>query len=250
MITVSRLRYTPVKSFKLAEYEQVEIGQNGVVDDRIFYLVDDNNQSLNQARRLPLCQASATLVGGLLTITLPDGSSVSGTTELGRRFESGWDMKLVIPAQIVEGPWSEALSDFAGEHVRLARVAEQRGGWSGFPVSLIGTPSIDALGLGPIDARRFRMLIETVGGAPFVEDTWIGRDVQMGDAVVRVEETCARCAVTTVDPDTGARDVDALRAMITAKGVAGLGIYCSVVTPGTVRVGDTVEPLCTNARAS
>ncbi len=94
------------------------------------------------------------------------------------------------------------------------------------------------------------MLIETVGGAPFVEDTWIGRDVQIGDAVVRVEETCARCAVTTVDPDTGARDVDALRAMITAKGVAGLGIYCSVVTPGTVRVGDTVAPICTNARAS
>ncbi len=103
MITVSRLQYTPVKSFKLAEYEQVEIGPNGVVDDRIFYLVDDNNQSLNQARRLPLCQASATLVGGLLTITLPDGSSVSGTPELGERFDSGWDMKLVIPAQIVEG---------------------------------------------------------------------------------------------------------------------------------------------------
>ncbi len=243
MITVRRLQYTPVKSFKLAEYKQVELGPNGVVDDRIFYLVDDNNQSLNQARRLPLCQASATLVGGLLTITLPDGSSVSGTPELGERFDSGWDMKLVIPAQIVEGPWSEALSDFAGEHVRLARVAEQRGGWSGFPVSLIGTPSIDALGLGPIDARRFRMLIQTAGGSPFAEDSWIGRDVQIGDAVVCVEETCARCAVTTVDPDTGARDVDALRAMITAKGVAGLGIYCSVVTPGTIRVGDTVAPL-------
>ncbi len=55
MITVSRLQYTPVKSFKFAEYEQVEIGPNGIVDDRIFYLVDDNNQSLNQARRLPLC---------------------------------------------------------------------------------------------------------------------------------------------------------------------------------------------------
>jgi uncharacterized protein YcbX len=61
--------------------------------------------------------------------------------------------------------------------------------------------------------------------------------------VVRVVEECIRCAVTTVDPDTGERDVDALRAMITAKGAANLGVYCDVITPGTIRLGDPVAPL-------
>jgi uncharacterized protein YcbX len=49
--------------------------------------------------------------------------------------------------------------------------------------------------------------------------------------------------VTTCDPDSGERDVDTLRAMIEAKGAADLGIYGSVVEPGLVRVGDTVELL-------
>jgi uncharacterized protein YcbX len=61
--------------------------------------------------------------------------------------------------------------------------------------------------------------------------------------VIHVDETCPRCAVTTCDPDSGERDIDTLRAMIEAKGAADLGIYGSVVEPGLVRVGDTVEPL-------
>jgi uncharacterized protein YcbX len=142
----------------------------------------------------------------------------------------------------VPGPWRDALSDWAGEPVRLARAADGRGGWSGFAASLIGTPSIDALGLGPIDPRRFRMMVQTDGGVPFEEDGWIGRDVRVGTVVVRVVEECVRCAVTTVDPDNGERDVDALRAMIAAKGEPNLGVYCDVVTPGTIRLGDAVVP--------
>ena len=76
---------------------------------------------------------------------------------------------------------------------------------------------------------------------PFAEDGWVGGDVRIGGAVVRVLEECVRCAVTTVDPETGERDVDSLRAMITAKGEPNLGVYCDVVEPGPVRVGDAVS---------
>ncbi|MCX6392387.1 MAG: MOSC domain-containing protein [Actinobacteria bacterium] len=241
MTTVARLLHTPVKSLKMGEVDQLVLHERGVVDDRVFFLVDDTNQSLNQARRLPLCQATATFDGEILSIVLPDGSLVVGDTPTGERFTAGFDMKSTIEATLVPGPWGDALSEWAGEPVRLARAADGRGGWSGFAASLIGTPSIDALGLGPIDARRFRMMIQTVGGAPFEEDAWIGRDIRVGEAVVRVVEECIRCAVTTVDPDSGERDVDALRAMITAKGEPNLGIYCDVIDPGTIRIGDPVQ---------
>jgi uncharacterized protein YcbX len=243
MTTVARLLHTPVKSLKMGEVDQLVLHERGVVDDRIFFLVDDAHQSLNQARRLPLCQATAAFDDGILAIVLPDGSLVVGETPTGERFTAGFDMQSTIEATLVPGPWRDALSGWAGEPVRLARAADGRGGWSGFAASLIGTPTIDALGLGPIDPRRFRMMIQTAGGAPFEEDAWVGRDVRVGDAVVRVVEECIRCAVTTVDPDTGERDVDALRAMITAKGAANLGVYCDVITPGTIRLGDPVAPL-------
>jgi uncharacterized protein YcbX len=243
MTTVARLLHTPVKSLKMGEVDQLVLHERGVVDDRIFFLVDDAHQSLNQARRLPLCQATAAFDGEILSIVLPDGSLVVGETPTGERFTAGFDLQSTIEATLVPGPWRDALSGWAGEPVRLARAADGRGGWSGFAASLIGTPTIDALGLGPIDPRRFRMMIQTAGGAPFEEDAWVGRDVRVGDAVVRIVEECIRCAVTTVDPDTGERDVDALRAMITAKGAANLGVYCDVITPGTIRLGDPVAPL-------
>ena len=243
MTTVARLLHTPVKSLKMGEVDQLVLHERGVVDDRVFFLVDDANQSLNQSRRLPLCQATAAFDGEILSIVLPDGSLVVGDTPPGERFTAGFDMKSTIEATLVPGPWRDALSEWAGEPVRLARAADGRGGWSGFAASLISTPSIDALGLGPIDARRFRMMIQTIGGAPFEEDAWIGRDVRVGEAVVRVVEECIRCAVTTVDPDSGERDVDALRAMITAKGEPNLGVYCDVVEPGTVRIGDPVQAI-------
>ncbi len=243
MTRVVRLLLTPVKSLRLAECAAVEIGPEGVEGDRAFFLLGDDGSSLRGPRRLPLCRMTADWADGALTIHLPDGRVVSGEPVVGAALRARWDMDLEVDAEFVEGPWAEALSEACGEPIRLARVTGGRGGWSGFPVSVIGGPSIDALGLGPVDPRRFRMLVETAGGAPFQEDGWVGRDVRIGDAVVRVEEACARCAVTSVDPETGERDVDALRAMVAAKGAADLGVYASVVEPGTVRVGDPVGPV-------
>jgi uncharacterized protein YcbX len=239
---VGRLLLTPVKSLRLAERAQVELGPHGVEGDRAFFLLDADGSCLRGPRRLPLCRMTADWAHGVLAITLPDGRVVRGEPEAGAALRARWDMDLEVDAELVEGPWAVALSDACGEPIRLARTTGGRGGWSGFPVSVIGGASIDALGLGPVDPRRFRMLVETAGGAPFEEDAWVGRDVRIGAAVVRVEEACARCAVTTVDPETGTRDVDALRAMVTAKGAADLGVYCRVVEPGTVRVGDPVAP--------
>lgn len=245
MIVVERLLHTPVKSLRLVEREAIELGLHGAADDRVFFLLGEHGGSLRGSARLPLVRASATFDDGVLSLVLPDGGVVAGEPEIveDETLRVRWDADLEVDAHPVRGPWDEALSDLAGQPVRLARVAGERGGWSIHPVSLIGSPSIDALGLGPLDARRFRMLIRTAGGAPFAEDAWAGREVAVGDAVIRVVETCARCTVTTVDPDTGERDADALRAMVEAKGVADLGVYGDVVAPGRVAVGDAVRPL-------
>jgi uncharacterized protein YcbX len=81
------------------------------------------------------------------------------------------------------------------------------------------------------------------------EDGWVGRRVRLGDAIVEPQGNVGRCAVTTQNPDTGAPDLDTLKALADYRGDVEtterlpFGVHATVAQPGPVRVGDTVEPL-------
>jgi uncharacterized protein YcbX len=160
----------------------------------------------------------------------------------------------------VDGPFAEALSEYAGQPLRLLASDRPGDAIDVHPVTIISSASIAALAARmpghEIDRRRFRMLIELDGCDAHAEDGWAGREVRLGDAVVRVEGPVPRCVVTTHNPDTGVRDADTLRAIVQYRGArvgdghdtpvthlpdngqAVFGMYASVVTPGTVRLGD------------
>jgi uncharacterized protein YcbX len=91
------------------------------------------------------------------------------------------------------------------------------------------------------------MLFEIDGVAPHEEDEWIGRQVQVGEAVLAPLGDVGRCVVTKCDPDTGISDLDTLGALsrYRPKGQTEplpLGVYSDVLVPGRVRVGDPVHP--------
>ena len=92
------------------------------------------------------------------------------------------------------------------------------------------------------------MLVEVEDTGPHEEDSWIGREVAVGEAVVRVVKQDARCIVTEQDPDRGTKDLETRRLIKSYRGLrdgkhADFGVYADVVRPGVVRVGDPVEPL-------
>ena len=134
-----------------------------------------------------------------------------------------------------------------------ARVIKQnRGVFDTFPLSLITTQSIAALGelVGArLEVQRFRpnILVEAAAPAPFVEDGWVGLVLRMGTLVLRVDKRDGRCAVITIDPQTAERNPAILRAL--ARNRDGcLGVYGSTVQPGRVAVGDAIYIEC-EARA-
>jgi uncharacterized protein YcbX len=161
-----------------------------------------------------------------------------------------------VEGRVVEGPWSDALSAYVGRPVRLARTEREgdgvdRGRLAG--ATLVSTGSLDALrdAAGetlPVDGRRFRMTIGIDGVEPHAEDRWIGGRVRVGAATVAVREHVGRCAVTTLDPDRGVRDLDTLGTIAAYRGDVPtreplpFGVWCEVVEPGRVAVGDPVEP--------
>ena len=64
--------------------------------------------------------------------------------------------------------------------------------------------------------------------------------MRIGELVLRVDEPCERCVITTIDPDTIEVELDVLiRARAELDG--NMGVYCTVVEPGAVAVGDRVE---------
>ena len=224
--------------------------------DRRFYLVDDEGALVN-AKRVPrLVAVRAAVENGRMLLRFADDTTVEGEVVLGEeRIETSFFGRPVV-GRIVEGPWGEALSELAGRPIRVARTEREgdgvdRGRLAG--ATLVSTGSLEALrstagGEDAVDGRRFRMTIGVDGVEPHAEDAWIGKRVRVGGAVIAVRAHVGRCAVTTLDPDTGVRDLDTLgaiaayRADVETREPLPFGVWCQVVEPGPVAVGDAVDP--------
>jgi uncharacterized protein YcbX len=249
---VSRIDVAPVKGFRLLQPDEVELTAEGVVENRRFLLVDGDGRRLRSSLTAwPVVVRGEYDAGAeLLRMRFPDGVEVSGSAlGQGEAVHPHFGHR-VVAARVVEGPWTEFLSALAGHPVRVAR-PERAGECFTHPVTLMSVASIGRLAEEAgedVDGRRFRMLFTLDGCEPHEEDTWLGRRVRVGEAVVRVAVPVDRCAATTRDPDTGARDLDTLRLIKNYRGVRDgkeidFGVAAEVVEPGTVRVGDAVEPL-------
>jgi uncharacterized protein YcbX len=253
---VTSISYTPMKGLGLIHVEETELELTGVRNNRRFHLITSEGRLVNGKVAGTLVQVAATadLDGTTLALRFPDGSTLDGPVALGDPVETDFYGRPVA-GRLVEGTFSEGLSSFAGQDLRLVRVNEPGAGSDrgiGASVSVVSRGTLDRLaqeaGREAIDGRRFRMLFDIDGVEAHTEDTWVGHRVAFGDAVVRLQGPVGRCAVTTHDPDTGVRDLATLRILRGYRRNDGeeplpIGVWGGVEQPGLVRVGDTVEPL-------
>jgi uncharacterized protein len=254
---VSRIAIAPVKGLALKLPEEVLLGRHGVAENRRLHLIDQTGRLVNDktALRLMLVAADLDLATGTLSLRFPGGGEAAGELALGEPTSTIFYGRPVAGHELV-GPWAKALSEWVGLELRLvmsdeAGAATDRGLQAG--VSIISGASIADIaragGADALDGRRFRMLFEIDGVEAYAEETWIDRDVRIGDAVVRPRGNVGRCVVTTCDPDTATRDFDTLRVLarhradVETNEPLPLGVVGQVVTPGRVRVGDAVLPL-------
>jgi uncharacterized protein YcbX len=93
-----------------------------------------------------------------------------------------------------------------------------------------------------VDPLRFRANLLIDGLPAWGEFDWIGQEVRVGEATLRIPARIPRCAATGVDPTTGVRDMNVVKALRAAYGHYDMGVYAEVVRGGRVRVADTVVP--------
>jgi MOSC domain-containing protein len=92
------------------------------------------------------------------------------------------------------------------------------------------------------EPRRFRpnLIIDTGTRRGFVENDWIGKEIAIGPQVrIQVTGPCPRCVMTTLAQGDLPKDPEILRTAAKYNEVH-VGVYASVVQPGTVRIGDAV----------
>lgn len=100
--------------------------------------------------------------------------------------------------------------------------------------------AVEGLTQSTLQTERWRGNIWFEGAPAWGEFEWIGRELRLGTAILKVEDRIVRCKATTANTDTGIRDVDTLKALNTL-GHQDFGIYATVLQTGNVAIGDQLE---------
>ena len=249
----------PIKSMRGEELDEAFAGFSGIYGDRIFafrssaspkgfpYLTAREQRKLlrylprfrypDKAAR-PINLAEAESIG-------PGLNPVSGdTTDLMVDVEAPTGETLAID--------DPALIRMVGDGVHgapeVTLVRSDRAMTDCRPVSLLSVQSVRQLGeeIGTsVDQRRFRanIYVDFNAASGFAEDGFVGRSMRIGSKVViSILERDPRCAMITLDPETGESKPEFLRQV--AQGHKGMaGVYGAVLVEGTLRKGDAVELL-------
>jgi len=253
MRTLARINVTPVKGTTLLHPERAELTAIGIPENRRYWLIDERGALFSGPDHGPLVAVRAHQEGARLRVRFPDGEVVDGD---GTQAEEAVVTDFYgrdVPGHVVRGPFSEAWSSYVGAPVRLVRGDRDGDGPDEMPLSIVSFASVRSLAEagghdGDLSSLRFRINLELDGCEAYEEDSWDGRRVRIGEAVVRVRGQIPRCVVTTQDPATGLKDWDTLKQIAAQRpqipgGGLPFGMYAVVETPGTVAVGNEVIPL-------
>ncbi|GAB0113005.1 MOSC domain-containing protein [Acidisoma sp. C75] len=256
----------PVKSLGGLRREAARVEPWGLTDDRRWMVVSPAGRFLSQRElpRMARIRAEPSATGLTLaapgrdgmTLRFPDAQSAPC------RVVTVWSD--AIPALDAGEAAAAWISTALGQPCRLvylddigARPVDSAFGTAedrvaladGFPLLLTLDASLAALNAilpAPVPMTRFRPNLVIEGGTAWEEDRW--RRIRVGAVTFRVAKPCARCAITTVDQESGARPdkSEPLRTLgrvrRTKEGVI-FGQNLIPDGPGEIAAGDEVEIL-------
>lgn len=224
---VAQIARYPVKSMMGEQLETALMTEHGIEGDRIYALVQKNPpnerfpwMTAREAHEMLLFKPRYTGNRSDIEVT-----SLSGAT-----FSVGGD---------------EILSYFRERYAKeLILRYDESGCKDSKPVSLIGLPTVEALGkevglrLAP---ERFRanLYAKWDSDKPFFEDALVGKVLQIGKAEIRIAKKDSRCVIPTLDP-TSAIPAPELLETIKKNHSGYAGAYAFVEKPGEIRKGDPI----------
>lgn len=256
-MNVAWLYVAPVKGLAIDSRDHIDLGLSGVEEDRRLCLIGDDGHMLNGKRLAPVTTIGAHFDPATdhLELRMAGGARVAGTVRRGEPIAVTMYGGHVARGRVVKGPWAAALSEQLARPIRLVQFDGPGDGHdraaAGAGASLLSLASLERLANEAgvertVDPRRFRMLIGIDGATAHEEDGWIGKRVRVGDAVVVPGGNVGRCKVTTLDPDTGVRDLETLDVLagyrhdVPSTEALSFGVWARIERAGRVALGDEI----------
>ena len=217
------------RAFALAQ------GDSGFDPEHPAWLVKDNFMCQKRNARAAALFSFFEPRKGMLAIRAPDGSAVveNAFTEAGRER---------IGAFLTQWLGDEARGTPRFHYIPGYSFCDQRRK----VISLINLASLrdfEAKVGARRHRRRFRANVWFSGAPAWSERTWMGRQIQLGGAVLRVARPITRCPATQVNPETAERDADPVSELRSLYGHVELGVHAEVIEGGRFAIGDAIELL-------
>jgi uncharacterized protein YcbX len=263
--TVQAIWRYPIKSMLGERLPHAEVTARGLAGDRAYALVEKSTNRAAVVRtwaaRLLTCRAES-IDGSAVRVTCPDGSvHTTAQPDFEAYFSALFDRPLVLMSAAPSGLLVEFPAGTLGGNLSslteapLSQAATPGTFFDYASIHLIATCTLEHLRRlypqGANDVRRFRpnFVVET-SGEPFVENTWCGRTLAIGDQVrLRATIPCPRCVNTTLPNAELPHDPGILRTLARHNrrdlGALGnlpcAGVYADVLQTGPVRPGDPIR---------
>jgi MOSC domain-containing protein len=262
---VSIWRY-PVKSMLGEELNSSYVTERGLIGDHTYALIDEETGKVASAKNPRkwerLFDFRSVFVDPPKTpenippirITLPNGTQIFSNedknTDQTLSKALGRDVRL-MKASLEKPSYEEYWPDIEGLAQRETVTEEAMPPQTFFDIAvihLLTTSTINRLRElypeGRFEVRRFRpnIVVEPASGEKdFIENTWIGKKLTIGEGiVVRINGPCTRCVMITLPQGDLPRDLGILRTVARYNQV-NVGVYASVLQGGTIRRGDLIR---------
>ncbi|WP_081773032.1 MOSC domain-containing protein [Bacillus sp. EB01] len=262
--TVASIWRYPVKSMMGEELNACEVTVKGLLGDRAYGVIDNETGKLANAknpkkwpnmfqyRAKYIDQPQKDAAIPPVRITFPDGRWVDSIDEkkdnlLSESFNR--TVQLSSPSAMdvqFEGYIPEEIEELDNKGTVFTRTSPENTFFDIDFVHIITTSTINYLRkLAPdsrIEPRRFRpnIIIEVPNVEAFVENDWVGKTLTVGDVQLKISQETKRCVMTTLAQGDLPKDPNVLRSIV-RNNAGSLGVYASVVKPGSIKIGDTIE---------
>lgn len=263
-MVVKNLFIYPVKSLGGISLQQSEVTIRGLKYDRRWVLVDSNNRFITQRTLPQMALFEVRLNEDHLEVSHRSGGTAlqvpfePRTTD--KRIITIWDDEIEAVRVADEADeWFSALLGFRcflffqpDDSVRKVDEKYQVSGHEhtslsdAYPILIIGQGSLDDLNSRletDVAMKRFRPNIVFEGGEPYTEDLMKG--IKIGNVSLYGVKPCARCILTTVDPDadepkTGSEPLKTLSQYRRVGNKVLFGQNLVVHSEGHIKVGDEI----------